>query len=98
MLRQHQLRLRFRPSRCAILPSLRSLTIAGSNRLAGCRFATLGRKCANHAAKSSGCVRAMHSASVSAEDRNSSPPGSHAWQSRSAPNQWSARSRICPES
>jgi hypothetical protein len=29
----------------------------------------------------------MHSASISAGDRNSSPPGSHAWQSRSAPNQ-----------
>ena len=39
-----------------------------------------------------GCVRAMHSASISAGDRNSSPPGSHAWQSRSAPNQCRARS------
>ncbi len=33
-----------------------------------------------------GSTRAMHSASISAGDRNSSPPGSHAWQSRSPPN------------
>ena len=37
MLRQHHARLRFSPSRCAILPSLRSLTIAGANSVAGCR-------------------------------------------------------------
>ena len=37
--RQHQARLRLRPSRCAILPSLRSLTVAGVNRVAGSRAA-----------------------------------------------------------
>ena len=37
--RQHQARLRFSPSRWAILPSLRSDTNAGSNRVAGCRSA-----------------------------------------------------------
>ena len=49
MLRQHQARLRFSPSRWAILPSLRSLTKAGSNRVAGCATATPGRKCPNQA-------------------------------------------------
>ena len=33
----------------------------------------------------------MHRASTSAGDRNSSPPGSHAWQSRSFSNQAAAR-------
>jgi hypothetical protein len=35
--RQHQARDRFRPSRWTILPSVRSVTTAGVNRLAGCR-------------------------------------------------------------
>ena len=88
MLRQHQARLRLSPSRWAILPSLRSLTVAGVNRVAGSRSRRRGRKAANQSAKSAaGRTRAMHSASISAGDRNSSPPGSHAWQSRSSPNQ-----------
>ena len=33
MLRQHQARLRFSPSKCAILPSVRSLTVAGVNKV-----------------------------------------------------------------
>ena len=37
--------------------------------------------------------RACSSASISAGDRKSSPPGSHAWQSRSPPNQSRARGR-----
>ena len=89
--RQHHARLRFSPSRCAILPSLRSLTIAGVNRVAGCAGATRGRNCSNQIGNSAGWARAMHKASISAGERNSSPPGSHAWQSRSSPNQ-SARS------
>ena len=36
--RQHHARLRLSPSRWAILPSLRSLTIAGVNRVAGWRW------------------------------------------------------------
>ena len=55
MLRQHQARLRFRPSRWAILPSLRSLTIAGVNKVAGSRLATRGRNCSNQLGKASGC-------------------------------------------
>ena len=51
------------------------------------RLPMRGRNCSNQPGNRSGCVRAMHSASISAGERNSSPPGSHAWQSRSAPNQ-----------
>ena len=95
MLRQHQARLRFSPSRWAIFPSLRSLTNAGVNRRRRLRdLRRRGRNCSNQPETASGWVRAMHKASISAGDRNSSPPGSHAWQSRSAPNQCSARSRI----
>ena len=93
--RQHQARLRFVPSRWAILPSLRSLTVTGWNRLAGSPWSSRGRKAANQSLKASGGItRLMHSASVRAEDRNSSPPGSQAWQSRSALYQSCARRRI----
>ncbi len=92
MARQHQARLRLRPSRCAILPSLRSETMAGVNRLAGRPWAAAGRKPSNQSANSLPCRTLLISnASVRAEERNSSPPGSHAWQSRSPANQSRAR-------
>ena len=87
MVRQHQARARLSPSRWAILPSLRSLTVAGMNSVAGSSRSMRGRKAASqHANSSAGKQRFMHKASVSAGERNSSPPGSHASQSLSPPN------------
>ena len=86
--RQHHARLRLSPSRWAILPSLRSLTIGGVNRVAGWRSATPRKEAAEPLLEVRPRLGAhMHKASISAGDRNSSPPGSHAWQSRSPPNQ-----------
>ena len=69
----------------AIFPSLRSLTVAGVNRVAGNPWPTSGRNAVNHGRNSpSGSAARMHSASISAGERNSSPPGSQAWQSASA--------------
>ena len=67
--RQHQARLRFSPSRCAIFPSLRSLTVAGLNSVAGSRTASLGRKRSSQVEKSlAPSTRCMHSASISADN------------------------------
>src|SRR4051812_573612 len=77
--RQHQARLRLRPSRCAILPSVRSLTVAGTNKVAGSRAASRGRNEFSHGRKSAAdSTRFMQLASINAGDRKSSPPGSHA--------------------
>ena len=64
--RQHHARLRFSPSRCAIFPSLRSLTAAGLNSVAGCRFASVAAEIDRASARirvASTTLR-MHSASI----------------------------------
>ena len=93
--RKHQARLRFSPSRWAILPSVRSVTAAGANRVAGRPAARRGRKRSNQGRKrAGGSRRRMHSASISAGERKSSPLGSpQAGQSTSAPYQRPAVSR-----
>ena len=61
------------------MPSLRSLTIAGVNRVAGRRSAASGRNLENHTRKSAdGSTRRRHSASINVGDRKSSPLGSQA--------------------
>ena len=59
-LRQHQARLRFRPSRCAILPSLRSLTIAGVNSVAGSRSRQPRQEIARTSRGTAAGMRARH--------------------------------------
>ncbi len=91
----HQARLRFTPSRWAIFPSVGSLTTAGRKKVDGSRRARRGRKLSNQAVNSPLVrTRRISSASIRAEERKSSPDGSHAWQSASPPNQAAALAAI----
>lgn len=45
---QHPARLRFSPSRCVILPSVRSVTVAGWNRVDGSRPTSMLSRCARN--------------------------------------------------
>ena len=67
--------------------------VAGVNSVAGCLCGSRGRNASNHAAERVriGKTRLISSASIRAGDRKSSPPGSHAWQPRSSPNQRTRR-------
>ena len=59
--------------------SVRSLTVTGANSAAGSPCSSRGRKRRSHAAYSGARkTRRMHSASISAGERKSSPLGSHA--------------------
>jgi hypothetical protein len=79
MERQHQARLRLRPSRWVIWPSVRSLTVAGMKRVAGFLSARLGKKLLNQGRNSAaGRMRRMHSASMRPGEKKSVPSGSQA--------------------
>ena len=59
--------------------SVRSVTTAGVSRFPGSPFAIPGRNFANHAANSvAGNTRRIRSASISAGEKKSAPPGSQA--------------------
>ena len=86
---------RFSPSRCAILPSLRSLTVAGVNSVAGCRAAASRQETRRTSRRS---PRPAHRASAAPRPASATgtrrASGSHACAPRSPPNHARARSSM----
>ena len=85
--RQHQARVRFRPSRWAILPSVRSVTVAGVNRVAGSLAGEARQEAVEpgrelvRAAAAGACTRPPSASATGSRRRTAPRPG----QSRSSP-------------
>ena len=77
MLRMHQARLRFSPSRWTSSGSLRSVTAAGASRVFGSPRARSGQEPRSQSRNSAGgSTRRIRSASTRLGEKKSVPPGS----------------------